>query len=149
MNEKVLRIIVGIIFVLLLITSTVFIWLYVSSNNTADKLAEDYSAVTDKLELKVGELAVERGKRTELDNRYRDLEGRYSELGKTVSSFTEGLSEYQQGLSGVATEIREVGEGLQFDIGELSRLAEEIGRVIEETPKPEHSIDNSSGSGSD
>ena len=137
MNEKVVFLTMCISIAVLLITSAVFAWLYVSSDNAAGKLAEDYKDTTDELAIKVGELATERAERQRIDHRYSILERRYKELGEVLPGFTDGLSDLESGLKGVAGEIRRTGSGLQQDIEELSGIAGEIGRLIAEASEPE------------
>lgn len=135
MNETTIRTCLYISLGVLAVVCAVFAWLYVSENTAAGKLAEDYSATTAELDLKIGELEAERDERRKLDVRYRSLEQRYHDLGESIPGFTDGLSDIESGLGGVASSIYTTRAGLQADIAGLSELAEEIGTAIEEAEK--------------
>lgn len=145
MNEALVAITLRVSLVVLAIVCTVFLILYVRSDRTAGKLAEDFNAVTTQLEIKVGELAAERAERERLNQRYSDLEQRYRDLGEGIPGFADGLTDVESGLTGVAGEIHETRVGLQRDSTELSGVIGEIGEVIKAAAEPDDSPGGSLG----
>jgi len=131
MNEKIYRIIVITLAVLLVTTLTGSRWLYARSDRQIEGLELEARNHLSLLESYGSGLSYVSGQYIKSETGRVELDRRNRELEKSLSDFAKRFGDLDGGLYGIESEIGKTRAGLRDDINSLSGLIAEIGESIE------------------